>query len=145
MKPGKESVHTGGLSKRATEVGPATEGLSWECSAGAVGGGKARSRATGVPEVMGGRWGQWERARISAVAEARPAGRSLPPQVGSVLAGRVALQAGLEGIQAVLQCKHWQRWGRTGTAEGSDCEELGWAVARDAQCGLLWLSWVELN
>lgn len=145
MKPGKESVNTGGLGKWATEVGLAPEGLSWECSAGGVGGGKARSRAAGVPEVMRGRWGQWERAKISAVAEAGPAGRSLLPQVGSVLAGRVALQAGLEGIQAVLQCKHRQRWGRAGTAEGSDCEELGWAVARGAQCGLLWLSWVELS
>lgn len=145
VKPGKQSVNTWGLGKQATEVGPATEGLSWECSAGGVGGGKARSRAAGVPEVMGGCWGQWERARASAVAEARPAGRSLLPQVGSVLAGRVALQAGLEGIQAVLQCKHRQRWGRASTAEGSDCEELGWAVTRGAQGRLLWLSWVQLN
>lgn len=145
MKPGEQSVNTWGPRKPATEVGPATEGLSWECSAGAAGGGKVRSQAARVGEVMGGCWREWEGARASEAAEARPAGRSLLSQARPMLAGRVALQAGLEGIRAVLQCKQRQRWGSTSTAEGSDCEELGRAVAWGAQRGLLWLSWAELN
>lgn len=60
----------------------------------------------------------------------------------------MALQAGLEGTRAVLQCKHRQCWGSTSTAEGSDCEELGQVVAQGAQCGLLWLSlmsvWLQM-
>lgn len=83
---------------------------------------------------MGGRW-EWDGARLCEVVEI----------LGPRLAGRVALQAGLEGIQAALQCKHQQCWGNTSTTEGSDCEELGRAVAQGTQCGLLWLSWVELS